>query len=257
MGRPVAHIEPRAAQTAAGPIYLAALVRRLGLDGYIKAHEGAFLVGANGKDIRVLSSETPKAGNPRMLNLKDVEAGGQLFQIPTPADIAIESAMTALGAKLGDALVFPPAQADKGPIDALVPSSEIRVATAHACRWTQAWVAVPQSRVWAVRLLVPDGFDKRHAVHRLQSAPGLMCCPEICPETASLTEYLTDLGWPYLAFPQTVVWHVVESSMGLTLWLATTWAALDALLVASLAALQTDPGNRVPLDTIFDAMVDG
>lgn len=217
--------------------------RALGLEARIEVAtaDGRLRLSAGGRTVMVHPERTLV-----LLNLRDLAQGQDLFSLPTPSDVAAFHVLSALGRTWGEALALPPAHGG-GPVDAVVAGPPAHLVRAGLVRWKVETLQVQQSRLWLTHLRVQmiPGTDWRG---RLTQVPGTMICDRICTDSAAVSELMADLGWRYLAFPQVVLWYAAEVEAHVTFWLATTQAALDALLLAALIQMdgrEADPDRAM------------
>jgi hypothetical protein len=213
---------------------LTARVHSLGLSGRIER-------APNGADLRLIAADTvvtiSGSGAHPVLTLADLRSGRDVFSLPDPGDVMAGLIVPWVLPEGALVTVLPPAS-DMGPIDAIVPGRMQPGRTARGIGWTRLTVSTPQSRLWLAYM-----HGRASGTFPVQSdtpsVPGLLYRPGVCHDSASVAEYMADLGWPYLAFPQVFVWHVDHAGAERTLWAAATPACVDALVIAALLLLES------------------
>jgi len=210
--------------------------RRLGLSSRIEP-------GPDGQSVRLLgpAGAIVVGDDPSLplLDLAEIGHGSDAVSLPDPSDVSAARLLSYLGTE-ATVLAFPSA-GRHGPIDSVVPTAGSERKRAGGQQWTKHVVQVSQGRLWLTWLQsqVPAGVD---VVSMLSGKTGLTLCQDQCSDSAIVSEYMTDLGWPYLAFPNVSLWQVEKTGNSIALWAASTPASVTALLLASLIQLDT-PGQ--------------
>ncbi|WP_316161079.1 hypothetical protein [Bradyrhizobium sp. SZCCHNRI20481] len=213
----------------------------LGQDGSLRLSTNA------GHAIELAPRSLDVASSPSYVWARDVGTDAACFEVPSPAEVGSQAVLEALCGSEADVMVFVPARHD-GPIDAIALTSPPRFYRSSGRSWTTQCVHVAQSRCWVLRIVCPlteislDDIASRLRQHRY-----LHVADQDIADTALLCEFMADVGWPDLWFPQVVVFsaHICGTgrSSNAVVWAAATPACIALYLCDAIGAL-AHPGQQ-------------